>query len=61
MGATVFVAMRELNQEGRSVIPKVRAKILSAVATLLAIAMTAPAVSDEGSDNLAAPEELCGD
>ena len=61
MGATVFVAMRELNQEGRSVIPKVRAKILSAVATLLAIAMTAPAVSDEASDNLTAPEELCGD
>jgi hypothetical protein len=38
--------------------PKLRAKIPSAVAALLAIAMTAPAVSDEAPDNLAAPESF---
>ena len=37
---------------------KLRAKILSAAAALLAIAMTAPAVSDEASDSLAAPESF---
>jgi hypothetical protein len=37
---------------------KPRAKILIAVAALLAMAMTAPAVSDEVSDNLAAPESF---
>ena len=37
---------------------KLRARILSAAAALLAIAMTAPAVSDEASDNLAAPESF---
>jgi hypothetical protein len=49
---------RALNQEERSVRLKLRAKILSAVAALLAIAMTAPAVSDEAADNLAAPESF---
>jgi hypothetical protein len=49
---------RALNQEERGVRLKLRARILSAAAALLAIAMTAPAVSDEASDNLAAPESF---
>src|SRR4029077_4975681 len=49
---------RALKQEERRVRLKLRAKILSAAAALLAIAMTAPAVSDEASDSLAAPESF---
>jgi hypothetical protein len=54
---------RALNHEGCSVERKLPAKSLLAVAAVLAIVMTAPAVSDEATenlapDNLAAPESF---
>jgi hypothetical protein len=49
---------RASNQEERGVRLKLRAKSLSVAAALLAIVMSAPAVSDQASDSLAAPESF---
>jgi hypothetical protein len=49
---------RALNREERSVRLKPRAKVLLVVAALLATMMSARAISDEASDNLAAPESF---